>query len=370
MTPSRPKKKIAAARRLLNWYDVHRRHLPWRAQPGERQDPYKVWLSEVMLQQTTVAAVAPYYRAFLSRWPTVHDLAKASLDEVLGAWSGLGYYARARNLHRAANLVERDFAGVFPQRAHALTRLPGIGEYTGGAIAAIAFGEREAAMDANAERVIARYFAVAEPLPGARVQLRAFARGLVPVARPGDFAQALMDLGASVCTSRKPSCPSCPLKEGCVAFTRHLQETIPVKTPKRVRPLKRGAAYVVSDQSGAILLTRRPEKGLLAGMLQPPLGPWTDKFPARREALKRAPVSATWRKRPGAVRHDFTHFALEIEVYVATVRKTAVPQSHWVPRAHLSGAALPTVMRKIIARGLDQDVAGRDRHGDADAARR
>ncbi len=238
------------AARLLAWYDVHRRALPWRAREGQTADPYHVWLSEIMLQQTTVVAVASYYRAFLARWPTVEALAAAPLDDVLAAWAGLGYYARARNLHRAAQVVAKELGGEFPKTAEGLRELPGIGPYTAGAISAIAFDAREAAVDANAERVLARFFAVEEPLPFAKPKLRTLGQSLVPEKRAGDFAQALMDLGAVICTPRRPACADCPWTDDCAGRARGIAETLPQKAERAVRPLRRGAAFVASDAKG------------------------------------------------------------------------------------------------------------------------
>lgn len=377
------------AERLLAWYGVHRRTLPWRAQPGETAEPYRVWLSEIMLQQTTVQAVAGYYRNFLRRWPTVEALAAAPLDEVLAAWAGLGYYARARNLHQAAKAVA-ERGGRFPGTVEGLRELPGIGAYTAGAIAAIAFGAREAAMDANAERVIARLFAVDEPLPGAKKKLTELCRSLLPERRSGDFVQALMDLGATICTPKRPACSRCPWTACCKALKLGIEETLPVKAPKAARPLKRGAAFVARDAAGAVFLVRRPEKGLLGGMMQPPLGPWSEDFPARAEALAQAPFEAAWKKVPGLVRHGFTHFELEVEVWVslsppvhggsvrrskakpdeggkhpppissvaARRKKSASPsrgEAKWIAISELHAVALPTVMRKIIAHALPDD---------------
>jgi len=306
-----------SAQQLLDWYDVHRRSLPWRARPGRRADPYHVWLSEIMLQQTTVRAVGAYYVKFLKAWPTVSALAAAEQDAVLTAWAGLGYYARARNLHAAAKVVAGEMGGKFPQDFDGLRALPGVGDYTAGAVAAIAFDLAHAAMDANAERVIARVFAIDEPLPKSKPAMRAALQALVPQKRAGDFAQALMDLGSLICTPKRPACARCPWTDGCVARKRGIQEQLPVKAPKMVRPLKRGAAFVARDSEGAVLLVKRPEKGLLGNMMQPPLGPWGEDFPSRDEAMKQAPFKAEWKKRVGIVRHGFTHFELEIEVYVA-----------------------------------------------------
>ena len=349
--PSRQSRRTSHAQRLLAWYDIHRRVLPWRAKPGEAAAPYRVWLSEIMLQQTTVQAVGAYYRKFIARWPTVKALAEAPLDDVLAAWAGLGYYARARNLHKAAKLVSKEMGGRFPSTAEALRKLPGVGVYTAGAVAAIAFGAREAAMDANAERVIARLFAVEEPLPGAKARLLALGKSLVPQKRAGDFAQALMDLGAGVCTAKRPACGSCPWTDECAARKRKIAEALPAKAPKRARPLRRGAAFVARDRRGAVLLVKRPEKGLLGGMLQPPLGPWGEKFPSAKEALAQAPFRAAWKKLPGVVRHTFTHFELEIEVWTSEVAKRPKARGAWI--TDLSNAALPTVMRKIIAHAFD-----------------
>ena len=351
MPPNQKKRDLS--QRLLDWYDVHRRTLPWRAPKGRRADPYKVWLSEIMLQQTTVQAVPGYYRKFLERWPTVRDLAAAPQDQVLAAWAGLGYYARARNLHAAAKVVANEMGGKCPASAESLRELPGIGSYTAGAIAAIAYDERLAAMDANAERVIARLYAVETPMPKAKPELHALCQPMVPD-RAGDFVQALMDLGSAICTPKRPNCGQCPWESDCLARKRGIQEQLPVKAPKMVRPLKRGAAFVVTDRTGAVLLVKRPDKGLLASMLEPPLGPWEEVFPSKAKALKQAPFEAEWKKRAGLVRHGFTHFELEIEVYAAHLSKRPKTPGDWVPRDELGEVALPTVMRKIVEHGLDE----------------
>jgi A/G-specific adenine glycosylase len=340
---------------LLAWYDLNRRELAWRAKAGEKSDPYRVWLSEIMLQQTTVTAVAPYFAKFLARWPNVKRLAAASQDEVLGAWAGLGYYSRARNLHRAAQMVANEHEGRFPASAEALRKLPGIGAYTAAAIAAIAFGERAAAMDANAERVIARLFAVEIALPKARPQLAALAAPLVPQERPGDFAQALMDLGSLVCVPKRPLCGTCPLTAECRGRALGIAGELPRKESKPVRPLKRGAAFVAFDPMGQIYLVKRPEKGLLGGMLQPPLGEWSETFPKRSEAVEEAPFMGDWVKKPGFVRHGFTHFQLELEVYVAQFRRRPNGEGAWFSENELKRAALPTVMRKVLSHARDED---------------
>jgi len=350
------KRRAYCAQRLLAWYDVHRRALPWRAPPGRTGDPYRVWLSEIMLQQTTVQAVGAYFAKFLKMWPTVRDLADASQNEVLTAWAGLGYYARARNLHAAAKRVANELGGRFPDTAEGLRMLPGVGEYTSGAIAAIAFDRREAAVDANAERVLARLFAVEEALPKAKPRLRELCRTLVPERRAGDFAQALMDLGSSICTPKRPNCSQCPWSKDCEALKRHIQEELPRRAVKAARPLKRGAAFVARDRSGALLLVKRAEKGLLGGMMQPPLGLWSERFPTAKEALLQAPFRAAWTKRIGIVRHGFTHFELELEVYVAEVSKRPSIgdfNAQWV--RDLSSVALPTLMKKIIGHAIDAE---------------
>jgi len=356
------KGKTPKATQLLAWYDRHRRVLPWRAKAGQKPEPYRVWLSEIMLQQTTVQAVASYYARFLARWLTVESLAEAPLDDVLAAWAGLGYYARARHLHAAAKLVARETGGRFPDTAEGLRKLPGIGVYTSGAIAAIAFDRREAAVDANAERVLARLFAVDEPLPKAKMRLRALCQTLVPEKRAGDFAQAMMDLGSLICTPKRPACARCPWSNACKARRLGIAAVLPRKSPKAIRPLKRGAAFVARDEAGRVLLVKRAEKGLLGAMLQPPLGPWTEEFPAPNEALLQAPFRAKWKRLMGIVRHGFTHFELEIEVYatgVAVHPKLAGQEARWV--SELGAVALPTVMRKIVEHALKDEAAPRRR---------
>jgi len=347
----RPRIADPASAELLAWYDAHRRDLPWRAKPGRRAEPYRVWLSEIMLQQTTVQAVGRYYREFLKRWPKVEDLAAAPLDEVLAAWAGLGYYARARNLHKAAKAVA-EMGGKFPTTYEGLRELPGVGDYTAGAIAAIAYDLPYPAMDANAERVIARYAAIEEALPKSKSAMRAALQALVPQKRAGDFAQALMDLGSALCTPKRPACLNCPWMENCKARKLGIQERLPARGTKAVRPLRRGAAFVARDKTGAVLLVKRPEKGLLGGMLEPPLGPWNADFPAPEEVSSQAPFRAAWKKRAGIVRHGFTHFELEIEVYAANLPRRPRMEGMWVLPDDLGSVALPTVMRKIVAHAL------------------
>jgi A/G-specific adenine glycosylase len=347
---------------LLDWYDRHRRRLPWRPPAGERADPYRVWLSEIMLQQTGVKTVAPYFEKFVARWPDVEAMGRASLDDVLRMWAGLGYYSRARNLHACAVALLRDHGGVFPDNEQELRRLPGIGPYTAAAIAAIAFGRRTMPVDGNIERVVSRLFAVEEPLPQAKPLIQRLAATLLAAtragdekSRAGDSAQALMDLGASICTPKKPACSLCPLNENCVARGRGDQEIFPRKAPKKTGTLRRGAAFVVT--SGDQLLVRtRPEKGLLGGMTEVPTSHWLA-AQDDKTALKQAPSVtgiARWRRKTGVVTHVFTHFPLELAVYTARVpaRAGAPEGMRWVPIATLKDEALPNVMRKVIAHGL------------------
>ncbi len=335
---------------VLRWYDRHRRRLPWRALPGEKPDPYRVWLSEIMLQQTTVKAVAPYYVRFLEQWPTVEVLAAAPLDDVLKAWAGLGYYARARNLHACAKVVTQQHGGAFPTTEEALRALPGIGGYTAAAIAAIAFGRRAVAIDGNIERVVARLFAVESPLPAAKPEIRALAEALVPQRRAGDVIQAMMDLGATVCAPKRPACVLCPWTESCAARRRGDPETFPRKAPKTEGKLRRGASFVVIRADGHVLVRSRPANGLLGGMTEVPSTAWSHDFD-ESTALQAAPLKARWRRVPGVVEHGFTHFPLQQSVYVADVpaRTKAPAGMRWVPLAQLPGEALPNVMRKIVA---------------------
>lgn len=375
--PSRPRRQAAGeaaeaapgdsidaarlAADLLGWYDVAARVLPWRARPGVMADPYGVWLSEIMLQQTTVKAVIPYYQKFLDRWPTVVALANADIEEVMAAWAGLGYYSRARNLHACARAVASLHGGRFPADEAALRALPGIGDYTAAAVAAIAFGLGATAVDGNIERVVARLFAVEEPLPGAKPAIKALATRLTPPTRAGDYTQAMMDLGASICSPRSPSCLVCPVRGHCAARARGIAEMLPVKLKKGEKPRRFGAAFIALRQDGAVLLRRRPPRGLLGGMLEVPSTEWGPTMPERDAALARAPFSGTsfsraWRPMTGLVRHVFTHFDLELAVY----RADGLPDMAgagvglWYPRASLADEAIPSVMRKVLDHGLNE----------------
>ncbi|MFQ3453118.1 A/G-specific adenine glycosylase [Bradyrhizobium sp. UFLA01-814] len=342
--------------RLLAWYDRHRRTLPWRAAAGERADPYRVWLSEIMLQQTTVRAVGPYFEKFVSRWPDVTALGRASLDDVLRMWAGLGYYSRARNLHACAVAVMGDHSGVFPDTEDGLRALPGIGPYTAAAIAAIAFDRRTMPVDGNIERVVSRLYAIEEALPQAKPLIKEMAATLLGPSRAGDSAQALMDLGATICTPKKPACALCPLNDDCAARTRGDQETFPRKAPKKSGTLRRGAAFVVT-RGGELLVRSRAEKGLLGGMTEVPGSQWLagqDDAAALAQAPELKGVTR-WHRKAGVVSHVFTHFPLELVVYTASVppRSRAPDGMRWVPVATLDGEAFPNVIRKVIAHGLD-----------------
>jgi A/G-specific adenine glycosylase len=346
---------------LLAWYDRHRRVLPWRAGAGETADPYRVWLSETMLQQTTVKAVAPYFLRFVARWGDVVALAAAPLEDVLRAWAGLGYYARARNLHACAQVVVARHGGRFPASEAELIALPGIGRYTAAAIAAIAFDARAVAVDGNVERVVARLYALDKALPAVKPDIHQLAQGLVPAERSGDFAQALMDLGATICTPKKPACVLCPWSDACAARKRGDPERFPVKAPKREGRRRRGAAFVVLRADGFVLVRSRPPKGLLGGMTEVPTTAWTHDFDDAR-ALEEAPKLSRvrWRRIPGAVTHVFTHFPLDLVVYVTPVPATtrALKGARWVALADLPGEALPNLMRKVLAHALGDTRAG------------
>jgi A/G-specific adenine glycosylase len=346
---------------LLAWYDRHRRRLPWRALSGSRPDPYRVWLSEIMLQQTTVKTVAPYYARFLERWGDVRALAAAPLCDVLKVWAGLGYYARARNLHACAQAVVDRHAGEFPVSEELLRALPGVGAYTAAAVAAIAFDLPATPVDGNIERVIARLYAVDTPLPAAKPEISRLARGLTPQKRAGDFAQAMMDLGATLCSLKTPACALCPWNDACLARARGDAGTFPRRVPKREGALRRGAAYVARRADGMVLVRTRPAKGLLGGMTEVPTTAWSKDFDdtlSLGDAPKfRVTKQIKWKRVPGIVRHVFTHFPLELTVYTAGLpaRAPAPADARWVKISALAGEALPTLMRKVIAHALPSE---------------
>jgi A/G-specific adenine glycosylase len=338
--------------KLLAWYDIHARDLPWRAKRGVMPDPYHVWLSEIMLQQTTVAAVRDYYIKFLSLWPKVSDLAAASQDEVLRAWAGLGYYARARNLHACAIKVMSEWNEKFPDTEEALRTLPGIGPYTSAAIAAIAFDQPHAAVDGNVERVMARLHAIETPLPAAKLLIKEKAQALVPKKRAGDFAQALMDLGATICMPRTANCQICPWTDDCRARKHGIAESLPRKMPKEKVPTRLGIAFWVERDDGHILLRRRSQKGLLGGMMEIPSTPWGPKPPVKVST----PFDAKWTKSKTSVEHTFTHFHLQLAVWKTSTANSSLPDDgdyRWVHKDDLAHEALPSLMRKVAAMALE-----------------
>ena len=339
---------LPSAASLLRWYDRHRRRLPWRYEPGEPPDPYRIWLSEIMLQQTTVTAVIPYFERFLRRFPSIEALAGAPEGDVMAAWAGLGYYARARNLHACAKQVVA--LGGFPRTVAELRDLPGIGAYTAVAIAAIAFGVPGVPLDGNVERVVARLFAITTPLPPGRHIIGAAATrwGEDPdaYARPSDFAQALFDLGATVCTPAAPACGVCPMLAECRGRLAGIEAELPHKAAKKPRPRRHGVHYWLTDAAGQVLLRRRPSRGLLGGMTELPGTDWRPEPWTEAEAIAAAPAAASWR-RAGQALHGFTHFELVIDVYAATM--TSIEAEGFLrPATALADEALPTVMRKCI----------------------
>ena len=349
-----PRANLEPAQSLLQWYDRHARILPWRALPGEKPDPYAVWLSEIMLQQTGVKTVGPYYQRFLGRWPDVTALAAAGIDEVMREWAGLGYYSRARSLHACAARVVIDYGGVFPADERALLALPGIGPYTAAAIAAIAFGLPAVVVDGNIERVITRLFAMEQALPQAKSAIRDATAALTPQQRAGDFAQAMMDLGATICTSTRPACVLCPLQAGCAAQKQGTMERFPRKAAKKTRPAKQGAVFYLRRNDGMVLLQNRPPRGLLGGMTGFPGTEWRENFVFDASALADLPAIACWHP-CGPVIHAFTHFELCLTVYsgMSEVSAPAPQGSFWAREDTLGNFALPTLMRKVAAKARD-----------------
>jgi len=341
---------------IFAWYDAHARVLPWRSLPGARPDPYHVWLSEIMLQQTTVVTVGPYYAKFLTQWPTVRHMAAASLDDILIAWAGLGYYARARNLHKCAAAVTADFDGVFPNSREELLTLPGIGPYTAAAISSIAFDKPETVVDGNIERIIARLYRIKEAMPIAKKPITEYAERLTPTDRPGDYAQALMDIGATICTPRKPNCAACPVSKHCAAFDAGDMERYPVKAPKKIKPTRRAVIFWLEAPDGTVLLRRRAEKGLLGGMMEFPSTLWQEEDVSLEIAVdqfhQENGISLVGQMKEAAlVRHTFTHFHLELRPII--VREfpedtVAVEVGRWVRQQEFGNHALPTLMKKVI----------------------
>jgi len=348
------------ADQLLAWYDHHRRQMPWRSAPGEAANSYHVWLSEIMLQQTTVVTVEPYFAKFIARWPNLEEFAASELDDVLKMWAGLGYYARARNLHKCARIVMAEWGGKFPRTQQALLQLPGVGPYTAAAISAIAFGRRAVVVDGNVERVMARMFAIEEPLPQAKPVLQACAQTLTPHHRPGDYAQAVMDLGATVCKPRKPQCSLCPWRSSCCGRKLEIHEQLPKKIKKPPKPTRHGVAFWLLRADGKVLLRKRKAKGLLGAMMEIPSSPWSEKKPPLNPDAH-APLNTDWQRgKCQIVRHTFTHFHLEIAIWQArtdnnpTLADAAEEERcYWVSIDDLNQQALPSLMRKIVAAVLD-----------------
>jgi A/G-specific adenine glycosylase len=331
---------------LLAWYDRHRRHLPWRAEPGVTPDPYHVLVSELMLQQTTVATVKGRFDPFIQRFPTLEALAAADEGDVMHAWQGLGYYRRARALHAAAKAVVTDHDGCLPDTVDDLLALPGIGDYTAKAVAAIAFGRPVVPVDGNVVRVLARIFAVDVPMPKATRDVKDLAMAFEPSREPQDFAQALMDLGATVCRPKQPRCEICPWQESCSGLEKGIAETLPKRAPKAKRPLRQAVAFLLSRPDGAILFRKRPPKGLLGGLHELPSSPWLPAPVDREAALDDAPARSTWRFREGPVRHVFTHFTLDLDLAEAVTDDP--PDGIWQSPDRLDELALPTVMKKVL----------------------
>ncbi|MCZ2328486.1 A/G-specific adenine glycosylase [Bartonella sp. F02] len=338
---------------LLSWYDKHHRHLPWRITPEEqakgiRPDPYRVWLSEVMLQQTTVETVKPYFKKFLKLWPNLFSLSQASQDDIMKAWAGLGYYSRARNLKNCADQLVKDYNGEFPQSVKILRTLPGIGDYTAAAISAIAFNNSVAAVDGNIERVITRLFAITTLLPKAKTEIKNKTQEIISLKRPGDFTQAMMDLGATICTPRKPSCPDCPLQSLCQATKMQAVEIFPVKAAPKERSLKTGAAFIILNKNRQIYLEKRHSSKLLGGMTQVPNNIGIN----NNNGLENAPFPANWQFK-GEITHIFTHFSLKLNVYYVDEMCVTKSKNGWWCDIHtLDKEALPTVMKKAISIAL------------------
>jgi len=342
---------VELADALLDWYDLNARQLPWRIGPGapEIPDPYHVWLSEIMLQQTTVATVIPYFEKFLGAWPTVGDLAGAELDQVLAAWAGLGYYARARNLHKCAQYVARELGGDFPDTEAELLKLPGVGPYSAAAIAAIAFNRRATVMDGNIERVMARMFHITTPLPDAKAELKSLAERMTPAHRAGDYAQAVMDLGATICGPKLLKCSGrCPWEDNCQANRQGVADQLPRRKSKAAKPTRRGYAFW-AEYDRHLWLCRRPEKGLLGGMMEVPSTDWLETETWGEVPAPQIPIISNWKETPGLVRHSFTHFHLELKVIrLELAEMIDLQEGGWFPFSRIDNLALPTVMRKVI----------------------
>jgi len=348
-----PKNSVYMRQKLLTWYDRHKRVMPWRTIKNSKKVPYKIWLSEIMLQQTTVTTVGPYFQHFLKTWPTIDELANASLDDVLKVWQGLGYYSRARNLHKCAKLICNNFDGRFPNTEEQLEQLPGIGPYTAAAILAIAFDKPAIVVDGNVERVITRVFGIFKPLPEARPIIKDCAAKLAPKTtrgRPGDYAQAVMDLGATVCRPRKPLCDLCPWEKYCIAKQQNFVDQVPRKAPKKLKAVRKGVVFLALMSDGSLFLRRRPENGLLGGMMEFPSTVWLERSLSLKEICEAAPFKTQWVKITGTVNQAFSHFQLQLQVRVAVVNdQTQIFGGIWVDRDRLDEFALPNLMKKVWA---------------------
>ena len=348
---SRQQDPAELADTLLDWYDKNARELPWRIPPGDtkKPDPYRIWLSEIMLQQTTVVTVIPYFEKFLTKWPCLEDLANAELDQILTAWAGLGYYARARNLHKCATYIQNELNGIFPDTEKELIKLPGIGPYSAAAIAAIAFGRQAAVLDGNIERVMARMFNVTTPLPEAKPELKELAAKMTPAHRAGDYAQAVMDLGSDICGSKILKCSGrCPWEENCLAYSLDTANQLPHRKSKAAKPTRRGYAFW-AEYNGHLWLCRRPERGLLGGMMEVPSSDWLETPDWSAVPMPQIPIIANWKETPGMVRHSFTHFHLELKVIrLELLEMIDLQEGDWFPFSRIDDLALPTVMMKII----------------------
>lgn len=348
------REQATAARTLLTWYDRNARELSWRVQPHDRKrgvvpDPYRVWLVEVMLQQTRVVTVEKYFDRFVHRWPTVQALAEAPVAEVMREWAGMGYYARARNLHASAKIIAEDFHGVVPQSEAELLRLPGVGDYTAAAITAIAYNKHSAPVDGNVMRVISRLYGLDTPLPESQRQIHELTHALVPARRPGDFVQALMDLGATVCTPRSPNCPVCPWRRRCCAYAEGRAAELPVRNPKPDRVMRYGVVFVARRRDGALLVERRAEPGMFGGMVVLPGTAWTRRRPTARTVRSAEPVQANWQSVDGVVEHSVSDFQIQLLVRQAVVGSRArANRGYWLPAAEVSREALPATMRKVL----------------------
>ncbi len=347
---------------VLHWYDQNGRELPWRKKNGEFAEPYHVWLSEIMLQQTTVATVAPYFKKFLQNWPTVKHLALAPLDDVLTAWAGLGYYARARNLHKCAGVVWHKYGGQFPGDEEALLDLPGVGPYTAAAVAAIAFGRSAVVIDGNIERIICRVFQLEETLPNGRAIIKKYAADVTPQERAGDYAQALMDIGSSICRPKAPECKICPVNELCKVSGKDIAQSYPKKAPKKAKPSKYAVALWIVDGQGKVLIRRRAEKGLLGGMMEFPSTDWTENLEISNDVVRallkslQPNIDAHAFASAPDIKHTFTHFHLTLSprIYqVADTLKTSSNQFEWRSTDELEQVALPTLMKKVARSVMD-----------------